>query len=118
MLVTPIEVVANWLRPQLSCPVVSKVPAKRPDLFVRVDSGAPNQDTLISTQTLMIIQVYGTDLEQVLHTIDQAQEAMALIDLKDAVLGWEPQTREVEFPDPDLVDWHRWQFTGWLNFEY
>ena len=118
MLVTPIEVVANWLRPRVSCPVVSKVPAKRPDLFVRVDSGAPNQDTLVSSETLIIVQVYGVDLEQVLATIEEAQNILATIDTQPAVLGWEQETREVEFPDPDLVGCHRWQFTGWLNFEY
>lgn len=117
-MITPLEVVIGHLATHVNCPVVSKVPMDRPDLFIRVNCGAVNQDTLISTQTLMIIQVYGTDLEQVLHTIEQAQEAMALIDLKDAVLGWEPQTREVEFPDPDLVDCHRWQFTGWIFHEY
>lgn len=117
-MLTSIEVVANWLRPRLTCPVVSKVPTERPDLFVRVDSGAPSQDTLISSETLIIVQVYGTDLEMVLDTIFKAQTALTTIDTQPAVLGWEQETREVEFPDPDLVACHRWQFTGWLTFEY
>ena len=109
---TPIEIVMRNLDP--GCPVVSKVPVDRPELFVRVDMGAPDRISLVQYRTQIIIQVYGDDLEQVLQTIFNLQPQLETMDMKDPLVsGWEESTGAVEFPDPDIPQ-HRWQMTGEL----
>ena len=51
---TPIEIVMRNLDP--GCPVVSKVPKDRPELFVRVDMGAPDRISLVQYRTQIIIR--------------------------------------------------------------
>lgn len=114
-MITPIEIVQRNLRPYAGVPVVSKVPTTRPDLFIRVDMGAPQRETLVSYHTMIIVQVYGTDLEQVLDTIFGLQPRLEAMDVTDPlVLGWEEETGPVDFPDPDIPQ-HRWQLVGQLT---
>ena len=107
------EKILDWnLDP--GCPVVSKVPVDRPELFVRVDMGAPDRISLIQYRTQIIIQVYGDDLEQVLTTIFGLQPQLETMDMKDPLVsGWEESSGAVEFPDPDIPQ-HRWQMVGEL----
>ena len=89
-------------------------PKDRPELFVRVDMGAPDRISLVQYRTQIIIQVYGDDLEQVLKTIFSLQPQLETMDMKDPLVsGWEESTGAVEFPDPDIPQ-HRWQMTGEL----
>ena len=111
-MITPIEVVQRNL--QVGFPVVSKVPTSRPDTFVRVDMSAPNRNNLLQYGTLMIIQVYSTDLGVAIDLFDQIipqLEDMPVVD--PLVSGWEENTGPHEFPDPDISQF-RWQMTGQL----
>ena len=109
-MLTPIEIVMRNLDP--GCDVVSKVPTARPELFVRVDMGAPERISLIQYRTQIIIQVYGDDLEEVLRTIFGLQPQLETMDMRDPLVsGWEESTGAVEFADPDIPQ-HRWQLTG------
>lgn len=111
-MITPLEVVQRNLN--VPCPVVSKVPASRPDTFVRVDMAAPNRRNLIQYGTLMIVQVYSVDLGTAIDLFDviiPQLEHMSAVD--PLVSGWEELTGPHELPDPD-IDQHRWQLTGQL----
>lgn len=111
-MITPIEVVQRNLN--VGYPVVSKVPTTRPNTFVRVDMSAPNRNNLIQYRTLMIIQVYSTDLGTAIDLFDQIQEQLEDMALGDPfVSGWVESTGPHEFPDPD-ISMHRWQLTGEL----
>ena len=81
---TPIEIVMRNLDP--GCPVVSKVPTVRPELFVRVDMGAPDRISLVQYRTQIIIQVYGDDLEQVLKTIFGLQPQLETMEDRKSVV--------------------------------
>lgn len=111
-MITPIEVVQRNL--EVPYPVVSKVPASRPDTFVRVDMSAPNRRNLIQYGTLMIVQVYSVDLGMAIDLFDliiPQLEAMPAVD--PLVSGWEENNGPHDFPDPDIGH-HRWQMTGQL----
>lgn len=112
--ITPIEVVQRNLV-STGLTVVSKVPADRPDSFIRVDMAPPRRNNLIQYATGIIVQVYSTSLGTAIDTFDSVQadlEHMAAVD--PLVSGWEEQNGPYEFPDPDLPDVHRWQMTGQL----
>ena len=112
---TPIEVVQRYLRTVTDTPVVWKVPTKRPRLFVRVDQGAPQGVNEVADRALVIVQVYGDDLDAVVDLAIALREAMRDIDLHDVhALGWGGDTGPVEYPDPDIPETHRWQFSGQL----
>lgn len=111
-MITPIEIVRRNLAPYAIVPVVSKVPMERPPLFIRVDMGAPQRTSLIQYRTLIIVQVYGDDLDQVLDLLFALQPALEYMDVVDPLVsGWEEDTGPVEFPDPDISQF-RWQLTG------
>lgn len=115
-MITPLEVVIAELAKILDCPVVSKVPMTRPKLFVRVDQGAPQAYSPAHDRTMIIVQVYGVDLEQVLETIGRCREFMRFEIYRnvDGVLGYDESGGPVEFPDPDIPAVFRWRFSGQL----
>lgn len=116
-MITPIELVQRGVRRVVTAPVVSKVPNPRPLLFVRVDSSTSRALSPVHAQGLVIIQVYGTDLEKVLTTIASCRVYLTDRIYADdpLVLGWEEHNL-VHFPDPDIPDIHRWQLTGQLIY--
>lgn len=113
-MILPAEIVINHL---LDCghETYSLVPAAPPDQFVRVDAGAPVAETLVSWRTLIIVQCYGEHLEDVLAEIESCYEDLHMIDQRGDVLGWDFETGPTEFPDPDIPNKPRWQFTGYLT---
>ncbi|MCK7676358.1 hypothetical protein [Corynebacterium pygosceleis] len=116
IVVFAMEIVQPYLAGVSSLPVVSKVPRKRPPAFIRVDTGPPRRRTLVTDETLVIIQVYGPGLDMVLGEIEALREAMFEFDGKDnRVLDWEEDSGPHEWPDPDLDSTIRWQFTGRLT---
>lgn len=114
-MITPIEIVQHHLSSHFpGVSVVGKVPRARPEVFIRVDMGAPQRINLAQYRTLIIVQVYGSDLEQVLGTIFTAGQTLETIDAAHPLVsGWDEETGPVEFPDPDIPQ-HRWQMTGQL----
>ena len=114
-MITPTEIVQQHLMQVVDVDVVSKVPADRPSLFVRVDTGAPQPETKVSYLTTVIVQVYGVDLEQVIDLIDTCRHALESIDARDDVYWWDETSGPYEFPDPDLSEVHRWQLVGQLT---
>lgn len=113
-MLTPIDIIQRNL--SVGCPVVSKVPMRRPGVFVRVDMAAPRRINLIQYRVQIIIQVYGDELEEVLDTMWRVQSQLEVLDVVDPVVcGWDEITGPVEFADPDIAQ-HRWQMTGELLF--
>ena len=114
-MVTAIEVIQRYLRPLISAPVVSKVPANRPDLFVRVDQGTPKRINPVTDENIVFVQVYGVDLEDVLTLIGAIQEHLFLIDMRDPfVQSWDETEGPHEYSDPDIPGVNRWQMAGTL----
>lgn len=115
-MVTAIEVIQRYLRPIIDAPVVSKVPANRPGLFVRVDQGTPKRINPVTDENIVFVQVYGVDLEEVLALIGAIQEHLFLIDIYDPfVQGWHETEGPHDYPDPDLDgSVFRWQMAGLL----
>ena len=71
-MITPIEIIRRNITPITGVDVVSKVPAVRPTLFLRIDMGAPQRINLDQVETLIIIQGYGHDPEEVLDLLGDA----------------------------------------------
>lgn len=115
-MITPLEVTIAGVRSVVECPVYSKVPMTRPELFVRVDQGAPVPYGPSQERTVIIVQVYGLDPEAVIETIGACREYMRFQIQRniDGVLGYDEMGGPVEFPDPDIPATFRWQITGQL----
>lgn len=111
-MITPLELVIGLLAARLDCPVVSKVPSTRPKFFVRVDQSAPRAFGPSQDSTLIIVQVYGIDLERVLTTIGEIRRFLRFEVEHPNVVGFTEDSGPVEFPDDDLPAVHRWQLTG------
>ena len=116
-MLTPVHIAMRNIQPFVNTPVVFKVPADRPERFIRVDMAAPIPTSPISYQGLVIIQAYAPNPDDCLSLLDQAKRAMELADINDGdVSGWEEEQGVVEFPDPDLPTVARWQLTGTLFY--
>ena len=115
-MITAIEVIQRYLRPIIDVPVASKVPTRRPDLFVRIDQGTPKRINPVTDENIVFVQVYGVDLEEVLALIGAIQEHLFLIDTRDPfVQGWHETEGPHDYPDPDLDgSVFRWQMAGLL----
>lgn len=115
-MITPLETVIRVLDGRFGVPAFSKVPSQRPDLFIRVDAGAPVMLSPVQDRTVIIVQVYGVDIEEVLETIGQIREFMRwdVYQLVDNVQWWDELSGPVEFPDPDVGSLFRWQLSGQL----
>lgn len=113
-MITAIETVQQFLRTVVDVPVVSKVPMNTPEVFVRVTQSPPRRYTPITDRSLVIVQVYGTDLGAVVDLIAEIREHMfSMEQATSTVLGWQEESGPVEFADPDM-DCFRWQLTGQL----
>ena len=114
MTISPLQLVQRHLRKATGFPVVSKVPVDRPDRFVRVDQGAPQRINLDQYQTTIIVQVYDQSRAAGFHLISDLLRFLEFdMDHDDDVSMWEADG-PVDFPDPDLPQLSRWQFTGQL----
>ncbi|KGM18146.1 hypothetical protein [Corynebacterium auriscanis] len=111
-----VEWLLEELRGVVECPVVTLVPRKAVELFVRVDAAAITAKAPTLQSGLVAIQVYGADLEAVIDTIQTIR--LHLIDgafhRSDKLLGWDEEAGPHDFPDPDTPDIFRWQITGEL----
>lgn len=113
-MITPIEIIRRIVKPITTVDVVSKVPAVRPPLFLRIDMGAPQRINLDQVETLIIIQGYGHDEGEVLDLLGDVYTHLDNTAVLDPdVSSWDETTLPVEHPDPDIPE-HRWQFTGVL----
>lgn len=117
MAVTPVERLIAALEPWLSVPVVTKVPREPPELFVRLDAGAPRAVTPATDNTLVAVQVYGADQDEVVDKILVLR--LMLLDgvyVSDPnIVWWAEEAGPHEFPDPDDAAIFRWQLTGILT---
>lgn len=115
MTFSPTQLVQKHLRKITDLPVVSKVPADRPDWFVRVDQGTPRRINLDQLETTVIVQVYGTARAQALKTAAELYKGLEFsLEYDDNVSSWDDFNGPYEFPDPDIPHVFRWQFTGEL----
>lgn len=113
----PLIAFLHALRDEFGLPVTTLVPMDRPDLFIRVDFANGRADTPITETRLVAIQVYGTDLDEVVELAYNLR--MFLMDRVYAtspkIVWWDEQAGPHEFPDPDLDTVYRWQITGNLT---
>ena len=118
MLVTAEKLVADYLQPRMKPPVYVKVPPSRPEVFVRVDSGVPKSQTLVTYETTIIIQAYAKSVSTALEALEQAQKLMRTIDQETMVYDWEETAGPYDYPDPDIAaSVVRWQIVGELTHE-
>lgn len=106
------------LEERLTIPVVTKVPLEpQPEMFVRLDAAAPRAVTPVTQDTLMAVQIYGTNQEEVINTILALRFVlMDEIYARDpAIVWWAEESGPHEFPDPDDHAAFRWQLTGVLT---
>ena len=116
-MLTGVEVVQAVVRQHTKARVVSKVPTARPELFVRVDQGVPVRDNLVQDSAVIIVHVYGRDLERVITLAAELHEVLVDVGVfHDKAHGWESITCPHEAPDPDISD-HRWSFSGRMWWE-
>lgn len=116
-MITPIELVREVIKPHVEVPVVSKVPRPRPDTFIRLDMSAVRPTSPISYQSLVIIQAYAVELEDVFRLLEAIKFALDDADIVHKhISGWDEESGLAEFADPDLPDVHRWQLTGHLYY--
>lgn len=92
--------------------MVSKVPSTRPKFFVRVDQGSPQAYGPTQDKTLIIVQVYGVDQEQVINTIGTVRQFLRFELDHPNIVGFSEDSGPVEFPDPDIPAVFRWQTSG------
>lgn len=116
-MVTAVELVIRSLAGVVAVPVVSKVPAKRPPVFVRVEQAAPASFSPSHDRVMVIVQVYGEHarLEEVLHTIGVCRDFLRfeISQVVPLVVGYSEVSGPVEFLDPDIADTYtRWQLVG------
>lgn len=118
-MITALGIAIQHVRQATGILVSSKVPAKRPGLFCRVEQGTPRRLNPITEENVIFIQVYGGDLEEVLAHIGAIRGYFTDLDSFDLrVQGWEETEGPHEWPDPDLTDVYRWQLAGKLSFTY
>lgn len=102
---------------RLEAPISTKVPRNPPDLFVRLDPSAPRMTGPTSQDSLMAVQVYGRDQEDVINVIGAIR--FLLVDeiyaLDQKIIWWSEESGPHEFPDPDTAEFFRWQTTGVLT---
>lgn len=110
----PIETMLAIVRHVVNVPVVTRVPAKRPETFVRVEQVSTRRQALTLDQTLFIIQVYAPKRVQAYDLMVTIREALHVADRQALVCAWEESSGIAEFPDPDLDTTYRWQLTGSL----
>lgn len=107
----------NTIRREFDVETTTLVPMDMPDLFIRVDFGSGRADTPITETRLVAVQVYGTDLDEVVELAYNIR--MFLIDRVYAtnpkIVWWNEQAGPHEYPDPDLEAVFRWQITGNLT---
>lgn len=118
-MLTALDIVVSHITRKVDVHVSRKVPMDRPDLFVRVDQGAPFMPNPITETNIVFVQVYGEDLEEVLDLIGAVRELLADLDMiDDRVQGWAETEGPHEYPDPDLQQAIRWQLAGELSFTH
>lgn len=116
-MITALGIAIEHAEKATTIPVFSKVPTERPVLFCRVDQGTPRMVNPITEQSIVFIQVYGGELEEVLDHIGAIRNHFRDLDTHDLrVQGWEEAEGPHEVPDPDLSEVVRWQIAGVLSY--
>lgn len=98
-------------------PVFTLVPRyDPPDVFIRVDAGAPHKLSPVHEESLIAVQVYGPE-DTVIHLILMIREHLnqRVYAGNPHILGWEEEAGPHPFPDPDTDNYSRWQLTGLLT---
>lgn len=114
---TSIEPLIDALSERFDVFVTVKVPEERPSLFVRLDASSPKAVSPVVEETLIAVQVYGQDLEEVLALIQQIRFFLLdeIYSHAPDVIWWQEEAGPHDFPDPDIQPEHRWQLTGIIS---
>lgn len=117
MYVTPVERLLHAIEQVTEVPVATLVPTRPPSLFIRLDAGSSRASTVTTDETLIAVQVYGKDQDEVIDTLGFMR--FFLLDevyvRNRKIVWWDEESGPHEFPDPDGTDFFRWQLTGNLT---
>lgn len=100
--------------------VSAKMPRQRPERFVRVTRIGGGQDHLATDVARLLIECFAKDTAQCESMCNSVRAALrnargttvVTTDGRVSVRGWENENGPVDYPDPDLLDYDRWQLTG------
>jgi len=101
--------------------VSAKLPGKiRPDRFVRVTRVGGGLDNIASDSARILVECYAKDVGQVETMCNTARTALrnaagttVTADSVSAfVRGWDNESGPMDYQQPDLLEYERWQLTG------
>lgn len=117
--VVPAQVVYDSLE-SLQVPCYGKVPTRRPDVFLRIDAGAPRMLSPVQESCVIAVQAYvhRRSAVAVVELMARVRERLVwVMPAKDPdVSGWDELAGPHEFEDPDLPEYARWQTSGELLY--
>lgn len=122
MLIRATDFALCALRELADAPSYTKVPRKRPERFIRVDQAPPVRYSPVSDRALVIVQLYaprtadGVDWVVAESHRLRGELVHNMQRFSPLALGWDEVQGPHEFPDPDLPDVVRWQFSGNLYY--
>jgi hypothetical protein len=103
--------------------VSAKLPARQhPDRFVRVSRTGGVLDNIATDGARILVECYARDVGQVEAMCNTARTALRNAggttvvsgDVEMFVRFWQETSGPSDFPNPEIVDFERWQFTGEL----
>jgi hypothetical protein len=103
--------------------VSAKLPARqRPDRFVRVTRTGGVLDNIATDGARILVECYAKDVSQVEAMCNTARTALrnaggttvASDDVEMFVRAWQETSGPADYPNPEIVEFERWQFTGEL----
>ena len=101
--------------------VSAKLPAhSRPERFVRVSRVGGGQDHQATDVARLLVECYAKDIGQVEAMCNSVRAAMrnaagttvATTSGGVFVRGWDNESGPVDYPNPEVLDFDRWQLTG------
>ena len=103
--------------------VSAKLPSHtRPDRFVKVSRVGGSIDNIATDSARILVECYAKDVGQVEAMCNTARAAfwnaagttVTSGEERMFVRCWDETSGPADYPNPDLIDFERWQFTGEL----
>lgn len=103
--------------------VSAKLPANaRPDRFVKVSRVGGDLDNIATDRARILVECYAKDVGQVEAMCNTARTALrnaggttvTADNISMFIRAWDETSGPADYPNPDVIDFERWQFTGEL----
>lgn len=103
--------------------VSAKLPAHiRPDRFVKVSRVGGDLDNIATDSARILVECYAKDVGQVEAMCNTARTALrnaggtsvTADEQRMFIRAWDETSGPADYPNPDVLDFERWQFTGTL----